>query len=143
VLFTDASDAPQRLGGEESVLYDSLKWASEVKRALENGLEQTVRQLQQHSGAIEALPDSGIPAQLKAALAEELALLRARLAQEDFYQYAADFNTLLTSLQSRVRDTAMQMEQAQHQRLQEAAQDLTRLPEWGEAHSGRAPQCAG
>jgi REP element-mobilizing transposase RayT len=92
VLFTNASDAPQRLGGEESVLYDSLKWASEVKRALENGLEQTVRQLQQHCGAIEALLDSGIPAQLKAELAEALALLRTRLAQEDFYQYAADFN---------------------------------------------------
>jgi hypothetical protein len=132
VLLTDASDAPQRLGGEESVLFDSLKWASEVKRALENGLEQTVRRLQQHRRDIGALPASGMPGQLKADLAEELTLLQERLAAADFYQRAADFNTLLTSLQSRIRDTSIEMEAAQQQRLQEAAQDLTRLSEWGE-----------
>lgn len=33
VLFTDASDAPQRLGAETSAIYDNLKWALEVKRA--------------------------------------------------------------------------------------------------------------
>jgi hypothetical protein len=27
VLFTDASDAPQRLGAETSAIYDNLKWA--------------------------------------------------------------------------------------------------------------------
>ena len=98
VLFTDASDAPQRLGGEESVLYDNLQWASAVKRVLDNGLEQTVRQLQQYCGSIEALPDSGIPARLKTELAEDLTRLHERLAQDDFYEHAADFNTLLTSL---------------------------------------------
>jgi hypothetical protein len=101
-----------------------------VKRALENGLEQTVRQLQQHRSSIEALPDSGIPAQLKTELAEELTLLHERLTQADFYQYAADFNTLLRSLQGRVRHTALQMEEAQQQRLLEAEQDLKRVPEW-------------
>ena len=132
VLLTDASDAPQRLGGEESILYDSLKWASEVKQALENGLEQTVRQLQQHRSAIEVLPDSVIPAQLKSVLTEELILFGERPAQADFYQHAADFSTFLTSLRTRVRDAAGQMEEAQTQHLQEAAQDPTRLPEWGE-----------
>jgi hypothetical protein len=132
VLFTDASDAPQRLGGEESVLYDNLQWAAAVKRALDNGLEQTVRQLQQHRGSIEALPDSGIPARLKTELAEDLTRLHERLAQDDFYEHAADFNTLLTSLQSCVRDTTIQMEEAQQQRLQEAELDLRRVPEWAE-----------
>ena len=42
VLLTDASDAPQRLGAEESPLYSGLKWATEVDRALKNGLEATV-----------------------------------------------------------------------------------------------------
>ena len=132
VLFTDASDAPQRLGGAESVLYDSVKWATAAKRALENGLEQTLRQLQQYRSRLMALPDSGIPGQLKAAVAEELTQLHARLAQTDFYTHAADFNTLLTSLHTRVHTTVLQMEEAQHHRLQEAAQELTQVPEWGE-----------
>jgi hypothetical protein len=132
VLFIDASDAPQRLGGEESLLYDNLKWASEVKRALGNGLEQTVRQLQEHRLGIEALPDSGFSAQLKTELAEAFGRLHERLAQDDFYEHAADFNTLLTTLQGRVRNTAIQVEEAQQQRLQEAEQDLKRVPEWTE-----------
>lgn len=36
VLFTDASDAPQRLGSETSALHDNLKWTLEVKRVLDN-----------------------------------------------------------------------------------------------------------
>jgi vacuolar-type H+-ATPase subunit I/STV1 len=78
------------------------------------------------------LPDSGIPAQLKIELAEALTRLHERLAQDDFYEHAADFNTLLTSLQSCVRKTTMQMEAVQQQRLQEAEQDLKRVPEWAE-----------
>jgi hypothetical protein len=132
VLFTDASDAPQRLGGAESVLYDSLKWAAAAKRALENGLEQTLRQLQHYRSRMTALPDSGITGQLKATVAEELTQLHERLAQADFFTHAADFNTLLTSFHTRVRTTVIQMEEAQHHRLQEAAQELTQVPEWGE-----------
>ena len=43
VLFTDASDAPQRLGAETSALFDNLKWALEVKRSLDNGLTAPCR----------------------------------------------------------------------------------------------------
>jgi hypothetical protein len=132
VLFTDASDAPQRLGGAESVLYNSLKWATTAKRALENGLEQTLRQLQQYRSRMMALPDSGIPGQLKATVAEELTQWHERLAQADFYTHAADYNTLLTSLHTRVHTTVLQMKDVQHHRVQESDEELTQVPEWGE-----------
>jgi len=95
-------------------------------------LEQTLRQLQHYRSRMTALPDSGIPGQLKATMAEELTQLHERLVQTDFYTHAADFNTLLTSLQTRVHTTVLQMGESQHQRLQEAAQELTQVPEWGE-----------
>ncbi|MGE4096273.1 MAG: hypothetical protein AB7G75_36190 [Candidatus Binatia bacterium] len=132
MLLTDASDAPQRLGGEESVLYNTVKWAVAAKRALENGLEKTLRQLQQYHSRLLALPESGIPGQLKATVAEELTQVQERLAQADFYTHAADLNTLLTSLHTRVRATVLQMEEAQRHRIQEAAQELTQVPAWGE-----------
>ena len=40
---------PTRLNGwrgETSALYDNLKWAREVTKVLENGLESTIQQLQ-------------------------------------------------------------------------------------------------
>ena len=85
MLLTDASDAPQRLGSEESSLCDGLKWATEVDRALKNGLEQTVRELQQHRRDIEALPDTGVPGKLRQDLADELTQVGERLARNDFY----------------------------------------------------------
>jgi hypothetical protein len=129
-LQIDASDAPQRLGAEESTLYDSLKWAGQVKQSLEQGLEQTLRELQRHCREIQSLPSSDIPGQLKTELADELSSLGERIKQTDFFKHAADFNTALTTMQNRTRDAVIAMEKAQQTRAQEVEQDLQRLPEW-------------
>lgn len=132
VLSTDGSDAPQRLGGVESVLYDRLRWAREVDTALKNGLEPTVRELQQHRQEIGALPDSGIPGQLCADLAGELDLVGQRLAYDGFAKHAADLRSALTTIKARVAATAEQMAGAQHERLKEAQQELQQLGVWSE-----------
>jgi hypothetical protein len=130
VLLTDASDAPQRLGAETSAIYDNLKWAQEVKRALDNGLDATLRDLQAHRRDIEALPDTGVPGELRRELAEDLATLSERLGKEDFYKHAADFNSLLTHLRGRVRDAVITLSDQQKLRSKEGVEDLQRLPEW-------------
>lgn len=132
ILLSDASDAAQRLGAEDSVLYDSLKWANEVELALRKGLEETVRDLQWHRHEIEALPQVGVTAALQADLGEDLGLVGQRLSQPTFYHYAADLNTLRTSIKARVRDAAIALAGSQQQTLTEAAQDLQRLPAWSE-----------
>lgn len=132
ILFTDASDAPQRLGGEESELYANLKWAADLKRALEHGLEQTLGDLQQHRSELESLPASGTPGQLKSELVDEIAGLVERLNHADFFKYSTEFASSLTTLKSRVRDTAIALQKEQQQRITDAEQDLRRLSEWTE-----------
>ena len=132
VLLTDASDAPDRLGREESALYDNLKWAGEVKRSLDNGLETTIRLLQSHQRAIQDLPDTGVPGALRQEVTEDLERLRLRLQQEDFYRHATDLNTLLTTLQSQVETAVQQLSAQQQQRTKEGVADLERLPDWQE-----------
>ncbi len=132
VLFTDASDAPQRLGSEVSALYDNLKWAGAARQALANGLETTVRELQAYRHEIASLPDSGVPGDLRRELDDELTSLGKRLQQDDFYRHVADFNSLLTHLKARVRDAGAKLKEQQKQRLKEGAEDLQRLPEWEE-----------
>ncbi|XOV89812.1 MAG: BREX system P-loop protein BrxC [Pseudomonadota bacterium] len=132
VLFTDASDAPQRLGGEESELYANLKWAADLKRALEHGLEQTLQDLQQHRRELESLPASGTPGQLKTELEDEMAGLTERLNHVDFFRYSTEFASSLTTLKSRVRDTAIALQTEQQERIKAAEQDLSRLSEWPE-----------
>ena len=132
ILFTDASDAPQRLGGEESELYANLKWAADLKRALEQGLEQTLGELQQHRRELESLPASGTPGQLKIELQDEIAGLNERLNHADFFKYSTEFAGSLTTLKSRVRDTAIALQNEQQQRITDVEQELRRLPEWAE-----------
>jgi len=132
VLFTDCSDAPQRLGAETSAIYDNLKWALEVKRVLDNGLEATVRDLQAHRRDIEVFPDTGVPGALRRELREDLGVLSDRLGKEDFFSHAIDFNSQLTHLKSRVRDAVITMSEQQGLRLKEGVEDLQRITEWGE-----------
>lgn len=132
VLFTDASDAPQRLGAEASSIYDNLKWALEVKRALDNGLDGTLRDLQAHRRDIDSLPDTGIPGELRNQVSEDFLILSERLAKEDFYKHIADFNSLLTQIKGRVRDAVITLSEQQKLRIKESDADLQRIPEWSE-----------
>jgi len=132
VLLVDASDAAQHLGAEESTLYDNLKWAGELKRALDNGLETTVRELQKHRQEIETLPDTGVPGELKRNLGEDSELLLQRLEQDDFYRHTPDLNSMLTRIKARVQDAVVTLSEQQSNRLKEGLQDIQRLPEWPE-----------
>ena len=132
VLFTDASDAPQRLGAETSALFDNLKWALEVKRSLDNGLDGTLRELQSHRQDIEALPDTGVPGELRHDLSEDLSTLSERLKTEDFFKHSVDFSSLLTHVKGRVREAVTSLSDQQKLRIKEGAEELHRVPEWGE-----------
>ncbi len=132
VLFTDASDAPQRMGAETSALYENLKWANEVKRVLDNGLGDTLRELQAHRRDIEALPDTGVPGDLRHDVEEGMAQFVARTMQEDFFQHVTDFSSQLTDIKARVRDTAMKVAEQQKVRVKESVEDLQRLPDWAD-----------
>ncbi|MGX5914818.1 BREX system P-loop protein BrxC [Aliidiomarina sp. Khilg15.8] len=132
VLFTDASDAPARLGGEESDLYNSLKWASELKLNLEQGMEDTLTELQAYRSALDHMPASGTPGVLKTELNETLDDLSTRLSQSDFFKYHTEFASQLTHIRSRVRDTAISLQIEQIEHIKEAEQDLLRIAEWKE-----------
>jgi hypothetical protein len=132
LLFNDASDAPEHLGGEESALYDGLKWAQAVTKALGHGLQGTIKDLRTHQRAIASLPSSGVPGQLKQDCADDLERLAGRLDHEGFYQHAADLSSILTALHAKVATAAAGMMQAQQERIRDGEQDLKRIPEWAE-----------
>lgn len=130
VLLTDASDAPRRLGHQDSELFNSLKWANEVKNSLKNGLEHTLYDLRLHSSSINQLPDNEVTLKLRTELADELSLTEDRLKHLDFFRFSADFNTTLTSIKVHVRDAVQDMEKLLHTRVKQAESDLKRITEW-------------
>jgi hypothetical protein len=135
ILYNDCSDATQRLGAEDSTVYSSLKWVSEVKTKLENGLEDTLQTIEVQCRGIEKLPDSGIPGDLKNDLAEVLTQLKQRLNQEDFYQHQADLSTTLSEIEGNVVDAAKQMNLDVADSLKNAQEELPRSPGWEELNA--------
>ena len=132
ILETDASDVPQRLGGEESVFYNNLKWAADVVHALNNGLEVTIRGLRDHWREIKALPDTGTPGKLKADVEEALTQVSNRLEQSNFYTHAADMNIALTSIKSLVQNAVAQISNEQQEKLRATQKALQDLYDWQE-----------
>jgi hypothetical protein len=130
LALSDASDAPQRFGAEHSPLYDGLKWAMATRFALDQGLGDTVRDLRDLAGAIDDLPSTGIPGELREAVREDLETVVDRLQQDDFVRHRADLGSRLTTLSARVADAVHASAKAQAQRLRDAEQDLCLIPEW-------------
>jgi hypothetical protein len=132
VLANDASDATQRMGAEDSSLYNNLKWAAEVKAKLDHGMEGTLKELDEKCQSITRLPQSGIPGDLRAELAEPLEQLKQRLNQEDFYKHQADLTTTLSNIKTRVADAAEKMSLDIAESLKASQEDLVRSPGWDE-----------
>ena len=132
VLSSDASDAPDRLGSEQSSLHETLAWAMNVDKALKNGMETTIRQLQLHIRGIEALPESGIPGQLRTDVAVTFDQVRERLHRNTFWTYASDLATALRAIETEVGAAASRMAEAQGSTIRRAQEELERLSEWTE-----------
>jgi hypothetical protein len=130
IMMSDASDAPQRFGAEDSPLYDGLKWAIAARTALDQGLNGTVRQLRTLAEAIRELPATGAPGELRTATDDDLKAVETKLSSDDFIKHGPDLSTALTGLEASVASTVRAMARTQAQRLREASQDIERLPEW-------------
>ena len=112
MLLSDASDAPQRLGAEQSQLYDGLKWAIAAKLAFDQGIAETVKKLRELERGIDELPGTGVPKDLRDAAREDLDAVADMLAQEDFFKRKADLSTRRTAIEGRVAGAVAAMRKA-------------------------------
>jgi glutathione S-transferase len=85
VVSGDGSDAVKRLGSLASPLHDNLLWARNLKKALDNGLRQQLSHAQRLQRDIEALPDSGLPGELRTTAQEALDTIQEILKRDSFF----------------------------------------------------------
>ena len=113
IVSGDGSDAVKRLGGVDSPLYDSLIWARKLKTALDNGLRVKLSHLKRLRQEIGDLPDSGIPAKLKAAAAETLTNVGDILGRDAFSDETAALGTASSELDKLVASTTSDLSRQQ------------------------------
>ena len=132
MLLSDASDAPQRFGAEQSSLYDGLKWAIAANLAFDQGVDKTIKALRDLENGIRELPTTGVPNELREAARDDLEAVRDMLDQADFFKRAADLNSRRTAIEGKVSVAVSAMHAAQSGRINAAEGDLSLLPEWTE-----------
>jgi hypothetical protein len=132
MLLSDASDAPQRFGAEQSPLFDGLKWATAVKLALDQGFAETIKTVRDLRRDIDQLPRTGIPNDLREEVREDLDAVADMLAQDDFFKHKADLSTRETTIEARVADAVSAMKKAQSESTLSAEGELSLLSEWTE-----------
>jgi hypothetical protein len=132
MLLSDCSEAPQRLGAEESQVFKSLQWATSVQLAFKQGLGDTLKSLKSLIEAINGLPSSGIPGQLKTDVAEELSVFADQIKKSDFYEHSADFNSTFTRLKSSVSSAVVSLQAEQERRVEQAQAEVASHIDWNE-----------
>ncbi|MCF1459045.1 MAG: hypothetical protein LPH21_16330, partial [Shewanella sp.] len=132
MLLSDCSEAPQRLGAEESQVFKSLQWATAVQLSFKQGLDDTLRALKSLIEAIDGLPSSGIPGQLKTDVAEELSVFSDQIKKSDFYEHSADFNSTFTRLKSSVSSAVVSLQAEQEKRVEQAQAEVANHIDWHE-----------
>ncbi|RWM88364.1 MAG: BREX system P-loop protein BrxC [Mesorhizobium sp.] len=132
MLLSDASDAPQRFGAEQSPMYDGLKWALAAKLAFDQGIAEAIKSLRELERGIDELPGTGIPKELRDAASEDLDAVADMLAQDEFFKRKADLSTRRTAIEGRVAEAVKAMQASQEARIRAAENELSLLSEWSE-----------
>lgn len=132
MLLSDCSDAPQRLGAEESQVFKSLQWATAIQQSFKQGLDNTLKSLGNLINSINTLPDSGIPGQLKQSANEEIEVFNEKIKMSDFYEHSADFNSTLTSLNTLISSSVEELQKQQEQSIEQAQTEVANHIDWNE-----------
>jgi hypothetical protein len=130
IVRGDGSDAVKRLGGQDSPLHQDLLWARSVKKALDNGLRDQLRQLKRLRDETQALPDSGIPGKLKVDAELPLEAINEILRKENFFEEGVALAQQQTLLDQLIVQTVDGFETQQQSILSEALSRWEATEDW-------------
>jgi len=131
ILKGDASDAANRLGQEICPLFNDLRWAREVRKAFDGGVEDDVSRAKRLLSAIPELPDSGAPGQLRTETESARSQLSEHLKREDFYDHIPEIRNLTSAVDARVRESAEKLGAELAEDLGRKTSRLQSAPDWG------------
>lgn len=117
ILKGDASDATNRLGGEECQLFDDLLWARDVKKAFDNGIDSVVKEANELLNEIPKLPDADIPGDLISETQEAREKLKEYCGREDFYAHMPEMKQWIGAITTKIQEMASLLAEKQKERL--------------------------
>ncbi len=102
ILKGDASDATFRLGKENADLYVALIWAKNIYAAIENGIEKTIKEIQNLKTDVNALPNDGAMLDLKNQVSSKFDEIERIFNSDTFYEKAPELNDYLSEIKNSI-----------------------------------------
>lgn len=132
ILKGDASDAANRLGGEECPLVEDLRWACEVLKAFQNGIGSTIRKATELIREIPLLPKAGAFAEVVRETEEDRQQLADYIQRPDFHRHKTDMQAKVTAIECIIALKAAGVLQEQARYFDVEKGKILNSPEWNE-----------
>jgi hypothetical protein len=137
LIHGSAADAVARLSAEESPLVNDLKWARQVREALDgNQVGESVDKANRFIKQIPGLPSVGAIRTLQEETKESRQRIQEILQRETFYNHVADLRTHLRAIEHRVEDTNEAVREEHEQSFATQRDELERKSEWSRMDAG-------
>jgi hypothetical protein len=130
ILKGDASDATFRLGKKDADLYMSMKWASNIYKSIENGIEKTIKEIQSLRKGIAEFPDEGVIADLKKQLKSRFEELDKILSSDNFFEKAPDLNDHLMEIKNAIAYNCEQFRNQENEKIEKEISKIKASYEW-------------
>ena len=132
ILSTDASDAPQRLGGEECKFIDDVKWGLDADQMLKAGLEETVKRANDWENKVNGLQDIGKTGELKVACTPVFEEIRELRKTTDFISHGDEIDAKLETIEKAASEVASAMDQELVGEVVSTKNAIQAHPDWKE-----------
>lgn len=130
VLKGEGSDAAFRLGKPESDLFENLKWISNVYKGFEQGMESSFKEANSLKESIDALPDSGIPKELKENTRKDFDTIEDILQDNFFFNRVSDLKDAISNIKTLCSDYCQKLLNSENEKIQAEVQQIKSGKNW-------------
>jgi hypothetical protein len=118
VLKGEGSDAAFRLGKPDSDLFDNLIWIASVYKGFEQGMEKSFQEANSLKESIYALPDSGIPYELKENTRGDFETIQDITSDSGFYNRVSDLKDAISNIKTLCSDYCQKLLSAENSKIE-------------------------
>ena len=130
VLKGEGSDAVFRLGKPNSDLFENLLWISNVYKGFENGIENAFKEVNILKSNINALPNSGIPKELKENTQSDFDLVEEITNDNEFVSRTADIKDAISNIKNLCSDYCQKLLTSENEKIEAEIAQIKSSKDW-------------
>jgi hypothetical protein len=130
VLKGEGSDAAFRLGKSDSNLFDNLIWIANVNKGFEQGMESAFKEANILKESINALPDSGIPKELKENSEGDFIIIQEITNDSEFVNRTSDLKDKISNIKTLCSDYCQKLLTSENEKIEAEIEQIKTSEDW-------------